>query len=77
VSADIIILPVVRGLNEPEAIEIDDTLLMARAGAMCSASVGVNVSLSRVEIWFAHESEAQELFDTIKRLMPKRDGGAA
>lgn len=75
-TADIITLPLVRNLNAP-APETDDTLLMARAGAMCAASVGVNVTMSRVEIWFAHESEAQELFDTIKRLMPRREGDIA
>jgi hypothetical protein len=68
VSADIIILPVVRGLNEPEAIEIDDALLMARAGAMCAAANGVSVSLSRVELWFDTEAEAQEFFQTAKQL---------
>lgn len=74
-SADIITLPVVRIEHRPP--HDDDTLLMARAGAMCAASVGANVTMSRVEIWFAHESEAQELFDTIKRLMPRREGDAS
>ena len=34
--------------------------------AICRRATGVSVSLSRVEVWFKHEAEAQALFDLLK-----------
>lgn len=80
-TAQIITLPVIRKLNAP-APESDpfgsELKQIARAGMMCAAAVGVQVKLPTcVELWFTHESEAQEFCETVRQMRAIPTGGAS